>query len=252
MATKNGSRKKSHTPNKSGVMKPDMCSMKVADLDRMLADAFERGRTERTGWYERHINEQFVDGPGGTKFFSGRIPQHERNAHGTLSQAIAAYVERIERKASLWDSHETLQAALEEHKEPWIPKVGSVCRYVDDNGEARTACVDLDPAGVGVKVVFSDGDHRFTLPERLQQASDAEVSAYHREQELRQAKEKAEEEARKPIAFGTPVHVKAWDCKGVVIGESETTKGLWLVGHPESSDRRAGMKHMLRSEFTLV
>lgn len=87
----------SRVPSKSSPKKaPGFPSTRSRE---MLADAFERGRRERTEWYENHIRETFIEGEGGTRWFNERIPRHLRDMYPNLAHAIAAYVEGLEHRA---------------------------------------------------------------------------------------------------------------------------------------------------------
>ena len=164
----------------------------TVDHDTIIVNAFRRGQDERTAWYEKHIHEQFVEGPGGTKWLLSQVPEHIRQMETTASQAIRTHFERL--------------TALESRSAPakaWVPKVGDIAVLLPfrEGGDSLASGVLIKGDAEPTRITFANraSDHQWYFrmekhgkcdfpADRIRPATTAEI-AEHKAKEEQRAKE---------------------------------------------------------------
>ena len=213
----------------------------TVDHDAIIADAFRRGQDERTAWYEKHIREQFVEGPGGTKWLLSQVPEHIRQMETTASQAIRTHFERL--------------VALESRSAPaeeW-PKVGGWAMCLDNLSASNIQVGSI----YRIKEVTPDFVYLYEqgggfLRRRFRPATEAEVSDYKAKEEQRTIAKRLEDERTKEMA------------KPLVKGASVAYAGAEQAVYLEKADEEGrhilatrirhvwGTSNVPRHEFTVI
>ena len=130
--------------------------------------------------------------------------------------------------------------------EPWVPKVGDAVRYKDDTGITKMGhgvVTKLHKGAMTERISASvnfESTHNYFWIEDLRPATDAEIAAHL-----------AEQEAKKPVEFGTRVRLR------------DREHEVWKVGCDEPTDdgyyrlcpSKAGNLNTMtakRNEFTVI